>query len=259
MSSRTAPRPLELVVARDARALAELAADRLARELAALGAERAARRGAAIDVALAGGRTPRACYEALAQDPRVPWGLLRVWLGDERGVAPDSPESNAALLRATLLRDRALRPDQLHLPLAEAPRTHADLEAAAAAYARRLPEGFDLLLLGLGADGHVASLFPRSPALAEEHRRCVCVRAPVEPVERLTLTPPVLAAAASVVVLVSGAAKAGAVATALEGEWDPAQCPGQLVRRGSWLVDMEAAAGLRRPRGPEPPAGDGAR
>jgi 6-phosphogluconolactonase len=262
MSPHATRRPLELVVARDARALAGLAADRLARELSARAADLQERRGAALDVALSGGRTPRACYEALARDVRVPWGLLRVWLGDERAVDPTSPDSNARLLRETLQADGTLRPDQIHAPLAAAPRTHADTEAAAADYGRRLPERFDVLLLGLGADGHVASLFPRSPALAEERRRCVAVRAPVDPVERLTITPALIASAGAVLVLVSGAAKAQAVARALEGEWDPAQCPGQLARGGTWLVDLEAAAALRRPHANDPtgagPRGRGA-
>ncbi len=248
MTAHAARRPLELVVARDARALAVLAADRLARELSARAAEFGSRRGAALELALAGGRTPRACYTALARDVSVPWGLLRVWLGDERAVDPDSPDSNARLLRETLVAEGALRSDQLHAPFSAAPRTHADTEAAAAAYARRLPERFDVLLLGLGADGHVASLFPVSPALDETQRRCVAVRAPVDPVERLTITPALIASAGAVLVLVSGASKAQAVARALEGEWDPARTPGQLARGGTWLVDLDAAAALRRPR-----------
>ena len=257
MTAPAAHRPLQLIVARDAAALAALAADGIARELAALAEARAAQPGATIDVAFSGGRTPRATYELLARDSRVPWPMLVAWLGDERAVAPDDPASNTRLLRETLVEPGALRADQLHAPFAAAPRTHADVEAAAAGYARRLPERLDLLLLGLGPDGHVASLFPRSPALAEEHRRCVAVRAPVEPVERITLTPSMLAAAASVVVLVSGTEKAPAVARALEGDWDPHQTPGQLARRGTWLVDREAARDLQRIRSRLPDAGTG--
>ena len=255
MTAPAAHRPQELIVARDAAALAALAADRIARELAALAGTRAGQPGANLAVALAGGRTPRGCYEQLARDRRVPWPMLTVWPSDERAVAPDDPASNVRLLRETLVDPDRLRPDQLHAVFDAAPRTHADVEAAAASAARRLPERFDLVLLGLGADGHVASLFPRSPALAELERRMVAVRAPVEPVERVTLTPRMLETAGNLMVLVSGRAKADAVARALEDEWDPQTTPGQLARRGTWLLDVESAAELRRPRGAVPGSG----
>ncbi|HEX5009909.1 MAG TPA: 6-phosphogluconolactonase [Planctomycetota bacterium] len=247
--SAHAAHPPELIVARDAGALAALAADRIARELATLARARAEQPGATIEIAFAGGRTPRATYALLATDSRVPWPMLAVWLGDERAVAPDDPASNARLLHETLVEPGALRADQLHAPFTAAPRTHADVEDAASSYARRMPERFDLVLLGLGADGHVASLFPRSPALQEMERRCVPVRAPVEPVERITLTPPLVASAGALLVLVSGTEKAEAVARALEGEWDPRQTPGQLARHGTWIVDREAAGALRRTGG----------
>ena len=249
MSATPAHRPLELIVARDAGALAALAADRIARELYMLATARAEQPGAIIDMAFSGGRTPRAAYALLARDSRVPWPMLTAWLGDERAVAPDHEASNARLLREAFVAPGVLREEQLHLPVTTAPRTHADVEDAAASYARRLPERLDFVLLGLGADGHVASLFPRSPALQERRRRCVAVRAPVEPIERVTLTPPMLASAVSLLVLVSGAEKAEAVAAALEGEWDPKRTPGQLARRGTWIVDREAAARLNRVHG----------
>ena len=249
MSAHATPRPLELIVARDAGALAALAADRIARELATLARARAEQSGATIEIAFSGGHTPRATYALLATDSRVPWPMLAAWLGDERAVAPDDPASNARLLHETLVEPGVLREDQLHAPFTAAPRTHADVEDAASSYARRMPERFDLMLLGLGPDGHVASLFPRSPALKEHERRCVAVRAPVEPIERITVTPPLLASAGTLLVLVSGAAKAEALARALEGEWDPRQTPGQLARHGTWIVDREAAAGLKRTGG----------
>jgi 6-phosphogluconolactonase len=255
LTASAAHRPQELIVARDADALAALAADRIARELSALAAAQAGQPGASLAVALAGGRTPRACYEHLARDRRVPWPMLAVWPGDERAVAPDDPHSNARLMRETLVDPDRLRPDQLHTLFDAAPRTHADVEAAAASGARRMPGRFDLLLLGLGADGHVASLFPRSPALLERERRMVAVRAPVEPVERVTLTPRMIETAGCLMVLVSGRAKADAVARALEGEWEPQELPGQLARRGIWLLDAESAVGLQRLRGPVPGGG----
>jgi 6-phosphogluconolactonase len=236
--------PAELVVARDAEALAALAADRLAHALRAA----AERHTGSVTVALAGGRTPRRCYELLARDAGVPWSRLRVWPGDERAVAPDSPESNVRLLRETLVVPGALPANALDAPFETAPRTEAELEAAAAAFARRLPERLDLVLLGLGADGHVASLFPGSPAL-DERRRCVAVRGPVEPRARISLTPPMIATTGTLLVLASGSEKAAAVARALEGELDLRACPAQLARGGAWLLDVDAAGRLARVRG----------
>jgi 6-phosphogluconolactonase len=100
------------------------------------------------------------------------------------------------------------------------------------------------LVLGIGEDGHTASLFPDSPALSETERRVLPVIGPKPPPERLTLTPPVLAAARTVIVLAAGAGKAGAVARALEGQLDIKACPAQLVRDALWLTDHAAAAEL---------------
>jgi 6-phosphogluconolactonase len=118
-----------------------------------------------------------------------------------------------------------------------------DVEAAAAAYAASLPAELDLLVLGLGEDGRTASLFQGHAANAEE-RRVVAVTGPADPPRRMTITPPVIRAARATLMLVAGPAKAGAVARALEGPWDPAACPGQWARPGQWLLDDTAAARL---------------
>jgi 6-phosphogluconolactonase len=240
--------PAAIVVARDAEALAKLAADRIAAALA-----EAARSAPSVSVALAGGRTPRAAYTLLARDRRVPWERLEVFLGDERCVPPSSPQSNVRMLREALAEAAGeLRPEAIH-PLwpadgdAEAqgtgPPAPEALERAARAYEARLPERLDLLLLGVGADGHVASLFPGEPALGETERRVVPARAPVAPHERLTITPPVIAAARRLLVLVAGEDKAEAVARALApAPSDPP--PARLARRATWLLDRAAAAKL---------------
>ncbi len=230
----------ELVVASDAETLAALAAERLAlltgEIVAALPGG-----GRRIHVALAGGRTPRRCYELLAQDSRRPASRWEVWLGDERCVEPDDPASNFALVRETLVDSGALPPEHCHrIP------TEYGAERAAATYDLVLPPRLDVLLLGMGADGHTASLFPGSPALAERQRRVVAATAPHAPKDRITITPPVIAAAEHVLVLVSGSDKAEALARVLQGPLDTRTLPAQLARRGTWLVDLAAAANLRR-------------
>ena len=247
-----------VLVAPDAGALARLAADRIARALARAAAG-APDPSVDLLVALAGGRTPRAAYGRLACDRSVPWGRLRVLPGDERAVRPDHPEANVALLAATLVVPGALdgarlvRPIPADAPLdAEGLVTPGALDAAARAFAAALtgPAGdrpLDLLLLGLGEDGHVASLFPRSATLAVQAPVAVERHAPKPPPRRLTLAPPALRAARQVFVLAGGTAKAAAVAAALEGTGPADDCPARLVRGATWLLDREAAARLRGP------------
>jgi 6-phosphogluconolactonase len=242
--------PAEIVVARDAEALAALAADRLARALR----EAATHGSGPLPIALAGGHTPRRAYDLLAADASVPWSRLVVWPGDERAVAPDSPDSNLHLLRETLVVPGALPAAALRAPFASVPRTEAELAAAAEAFDRALPERFELVLLGLGADGHVASLFPGSVAVRESRRRGLAATGPVAPFTRLTITPPLLASAGALFVLAAGAEKAQAAARALEGPDDVDACPAQLARRATWLLDVAAASRLQRVRPPR--AGD---
>jgi len=123
-----------------------------------------------------------------------------------------------------------------------------DLDAAAAAYGQELPAALDVLVLGLGTDGHTASLFPGSPAVLERRRRVMVVESPKPPRQRITITPPVIAAARQVVVLVTGRDKAPAVARALDGDApSPSEIPAVLARHGVWFLDHAAAARLARP------------
>jgi 6-phosphogluconolactonase len=195
-------------------------------------------------VALAGGDTARPLYERLAGDPfarRISWRDVEVFFGDERAVPPDDPASNYRMAAASLLGRVPIPPAQVHRMEAE----RADRDTAARDYDRLLPGQLDVLLLGVGADGHTASLFPDSAALEERVRRVMPVLGPKPPAERLTITPPVVSAARRVAVLVAGASKAAVVARVLRGPLRPRDLPAQLALGGTWFLDREAAAALR--------------
>jgi 6-phosphogluconolactonase len=241
----------EVRVLPDAEALARDAADLFAH----VAIEAVTMRGRA-SVALSGGSTPRRMGELLAQPPdrdRVPWNRIEVFWGDERWVPQESPESNAGTAKRTFLDRVPLLADQVH-PF---PTDATDPAAAAASYAATLREllgegeltpRFDLVLLGMGDDGHTASLFPETAALAERDALAVANDVPKLGTTRLTLTVPVLGAGREVVFLVSGAGKAETLAAVLEGPETPERLPAQLIRpadgRLLWLVDREAAARL---------------
>ncbi len=199
---------------------------------------RAARDGAHI--ALAGGTTPSRAYElAAALEPD--WHRAELWWGDERCVPPHDERSNFRLARESLL-DRLAR-----LPAVHRIRGELEPEAAAAAYdeeLRGVPLG--LVLLGLGVDGHTASIFPGSSVLSEEERLAVAVRGP--DLDRVTLTPPALGAASSILFLVTGGEKAGAVRRAFAAAPDSGT-PASLIRsqqgRTVVIVDRAAAIALR--------------
>jgi 6-phosphogluconolactonase len=220
----------------------------------------AARASKAIDergrfaVALAGGSTPKATYEELARDfaDKLDWSRVHVFFGDERTVPPEHEDSNYGMARETLLD---------HVPAGSVHRMRAELppEEAAAAYDEELrgffgPEGlprFDLILCGLGEDGHTLSLFPETAALEGTDRWVVAN--PVLKLEttRLTLTLPVVNAARAVTFLVAGEGKAGAVKEILEGDADPRAYPARLVHPQdgdlTWMLDRAAAEFLGPP------------
>lgn len=211
-------------------------------------------RGRAV-VALSGGSTPRALYALLATEPyrtRVPWEHLHVFWGDERTVPPDSPDSNFKMASDALLSHVPIPAENVHRLQGEGPPAEA-----AALYEAELrdffgrPEGvpaFDLIHLGMGDDGHTASLFPHSPALAEATR--LVAENPVEKLAttRLTFTYPLLNAAAHVVFLVAGESKSAMLQKVLEGPYEPDEHPSEGVQptHGAllWLVDKAAAAAL---------------
>jgi 6-phosphogluconolactonase len=195
-------------------------------------------------LALAGGRTPEPAYRELASASSIDWKRVEIFFGDERGVAPDHPDSNYHMVHLALLSRVPIPADQVHRMEAE----RADRDAAAREYERLLPRPLDIILLGIGPDGHTASLFPGSAALDERQRLVVPVLGAKPPAERMTITPPVIEAARKVVVLASGGDKAAMVARALEGPLAPKAVPAQLARRGIWFLDQAAAARLTAPR-----------
>jgi len=192
--------------------------------------------------ALAGGSTPAPVYRRLAELPAIPWPQVLLFFGDERAVPPDDPRSNFRLVNDNLLSRLApaQAPARVHRMAAE----RRDRDVAAREYAALLPPALDLLLLGIGEDGHVASLFPHQPPLYEKARKVVATIGGVPLLARLTITPPVIRQARSVCVLAVGANKAAAVARALEGPEAVASVPAQLARNGTWILDRSAASQL---------------
>jgi 6-phosphogluconolactonase len=197
------------------------------------------RRGEA-SLALAGGRTPEPVYRRLAEQS-LPWDRVSLFFSDERAVPPDDERSNFRMVRLALLDRLPIVPRAVHRMEAE----RDDPEGAADDYAALLPDRLDLLLLGIGEDGHTASLFFGSPALDERRRRVVPAAAPSPP-RRLTITPPVIAAARQTLVIATSARKAAPVQRALAPRGSTLDCPARLAREGSWLLDREAARDLRR-------------
>ena len=209
-------------------------------------------------VALSGGSTPRRMYEILGEAPRwarIDWRRVEFFWGDERAVPPDHPDSNYGVAATVLLRKLDVPAERIHRIRGELP----DVDEAAALYqdelarvfatpVEGLPPIFDLILLGMGADGHTASLFPYSQALTERRRWVVGNTVPKLGQSRVTMTFPILNRAAEVRLLVTGADKTGALKEALAGPREPERLPVQAVVPESgrlvWLVDRAAAAGL---------------
>ncbi len=229
------------IVVPDERALARRAAEWLVERTRAAVAARGS-----CAVALAGGSTPRATYEVLGASAlagAVPWGAIDWYFGDERAVPFDHPASNYRLAAEALF---AGRPEAL-ARARPMPADAADAPAAARAYGRLLPDPLDAVILGMGDDGHTASLFPGSPALDERLERVVPVTGPKAPLRRMTITSGVIESARDVLVLVAGPGKAAMLARVLEGPIDVRRLPAQLARDRTWIVDEAAASALARP------------
>jgi 6-phosphogluconolactonase len=224
-------------------------AEAAAREFASRADEAIGERGR-FAVALAGGSTPKATYEILARDYSglIDWSNVHFFFGDERSVPPDHEDSNYGMAREALLD---------HVPAGSVHRMQGELppDEAAEAYEQELRDffgseelpRFDLILLGIGDDGHTASLFPETSAL-EVHDRWV-VANPVLKLEttRITLTVPVINAARAVYFLVAGEGKARALAEILEGDPDPREYPASLIQPQDgprWRLDRPAASKL---------------
>lgn len=191
-------------------------------------------------LALSGGSTPGPVYEELGDSDlaeKIPWAQLEIFFADERAVPIDHADSNYRLVKETLLKCHPEALGQAYRMPADA----ADREQAAKRYGRRLPDPLDVLVLGMGADGHTASLFPGSPALDAHDERVVPVVAPKPPPRRMTITPAVIERSRTIVMLAAGAEKGPIISRALSGVVDPKSCPAQLARRAIWVIDQAAA------------------
>ena len=185
-------------------------------------------------VMLTGGRSAERLFTSWIRLPifqQMPG--VRFYFGDERCVPPDHPESNYGMAMRTLFNQGIPAGCSVFHMEADG----IDREAAALRYEDLLPGNVDVLLLGVGEDGHIASLFPGSVALQEVRRRVVSVTGPKPPYERLTITPPVIAQARLIFILATGAAKAQILVKALQEASDFDSIPARLVLNATWLLD----------------------
>jgi 6-phosphogluconolactonase len=224
-----------------------------AADLTSQAAEQAIAEQGRFSLALSGGSTPRALYQLLVDTPyreRISWANVHIFWGDERCVPPDDIESNYRMARESLLEHVPLPPANIHRIQGEQPP-----QAAAAAYAAELAQffagempRFDLVLSGMGDDGHTASLFPHTAALDETEKWVTANYVPQKDTWRITLTLPVINAAQQVVFLVTGAEKAKRLREVLYGPQQPYNLPSQRIQPTSgnlvWLLDLAAASAL---------------
>lgn len=228
-------------------------------EVARMADEAVSARGV-FSIALAGGSTPKMLYALLAEHPTLrnslPWDKMQVFFGDERHVGPGHADSNFQMATDAMLSKVPLRPEQIHRIKGEYP----DTAQAAAEYedvirrqfslkAGNFPR-FDLILLGMGSEGHTLSLFPGTKALHETQR--IVTRNWVGKLytDRITLTAPAANAAANIFFMVTGSDKACALKAVLEGPHEPDQLPSQMIQPAngslSWLIDAAAGSMLSK-------------
>ena len=213
-----------------------------------------------FNIALSGGTTPRKAYGLLGSEPyrsQVDWALVDIFWADERCVPPESPDSNYYMAQEVLLGNIPIPANQVHRMPADQP----DRNAASQAYTLEMQHTFgtngipqfDLIQLGMGPEGHTASLFPHQASLHEQQRLVMPVSVPKPPPDRLTFTPPLLNAARNVLFLVTGSDKADALHAVLEGPYQPDEYPAQIVRPPNgeviWMLDTAAAKKIRVNKG----------
>jgi 6-phosphogluconolactonase len=241
----------EIRILPDAAAIAKRAAQEFVQCAAA-----AVQSHGSFTVALAGGSTPKALYNLLVTDPalrsQVPWDKLHLFFGDERHVPPDHPDSNFRMASEAMLSKSPLTPQQVTRIKAENPdaiQAALEYEKALRDYFKLQPgecPRFDLVLVGMGSEGHTLSLFPGTKALHADGR--IVVRNWVGKLytDRITLTAPAASNAAEILFMVTGADKAPALKAVLEGPFEPEQLPAQalLPHNGKllWLVDTAAGS-----------------
>jgi 6-phosphogluconolactonase len=243
-----------LTIVDDERALAVTAAERITRLVEASIREREH-----ALVSLTGGSTPRTLYRCLADSTqpwraRIDWSRVHLLWGDERHVPPDHPESNFGMANAALVSHVPIPASQVHRMRGELPdareaarQYESELDAAFSA-ASRSDRAFDVMLLGMGEDAHIASIFPGSPLLARSSTEVAAMWATHLNAWRITLTPAAILNSRSIVMIVSGGAKADAVWWALEGPGQADRHPAQILRRAQdrvdWIIDRPAAGRL---------------
>ncbi|HEX8705579.1 MAG TPA: 6-phosphogluconolactonase [Myxococcaceae bacterium] len=218
-------RPTPIVVESEelARRSAEWLAEALTQALAG---------GGRCSFALSGGQTTGPIYRTLA-GMKLPWERVDFYFADERCVPPDHPDSNYLLAEENILRPLGVKPEQVRRMEGE----REDRDAAARAYEALLPPALDVVLLGMGPDGHTASLFPGASSLEERTRRALAIVGPKPPPWRLTLTLPVLNAAKRVLFVVAGEGKRDAVRRVMAGN----DVPAARVTNAEWILDRTAA------------------
>ena len=234
-------------------------AQRAADEAVRIANEAAAARGA-FTIALSGGSTPKALYTLLAANPALrnslPWDKMKVFFGDERHVGPGHADSNFQMASDSILSKVPLQPRQIHRIKGEYPDTaqaaveyQATIQREFGLKAGEFPR-FDLVLLGMGSEGHTLSLFPGTKALHETQR--IVTRNWVGKLytERITLTAPAANNAANIIFMIAGADKACALKAVLEGPHEPEQLPAQMIQPSNgkllWLVDQAAGSMLSK-------------
>ena len=231
-------------------------------ELITQAAQAAVQARGAARIAISGGNTPKCVFELLTREPyvsRVPWSQLQLFWVDERCVGPEDKESNFGMTKKAML-------DAVPLPTSNVHRMEGELdpELAASRYEAEIRNSFklegaqtptfDLILLGLGDDGHTASLFPHTEGLNEMARIVIANHVPQKDTWRMTLTWPVITQGRQVAFLIEGAAKADMVQTVFAGTYDPETWPSQLIRpaSGQLTLMMDAAAAAKLPIHPGP-------
>jgi 6-phosphogluconolactonase len=234
-------------------------AQRAADEVVRIASEAAAARGA-FTIALSGGSTPKVLYALLAENPALrnslPWDKMKVFFGDERHVGPGQADSNFQMASDSILSKVPLQPKQIHRIKGEYPDTaqaaveyQATIQREFGLKAGEFPR-FDLVLLGMGSEGHTLSLFPGTKALHETQR--IVTRNWVGKLytERITLTAPAANNAANIIFMIAGADKACALKAVLEGPHEPEQLPAQMIQplngKLSWLADQAAGSMLSK-------------
>jgi 6-phosphogluconolactonase len=230
---------------------------RAAAELIVDAARQAIHDRGAFSLVLSGGSTPKLLHQLLA-DPagpfrdRIDWPKVEIYFGDERAVPPDHADSNFKMAHETLLSRVPIPPQNVHRMRGENNPQDAAIEYGKMLKSRFADAGPDLTLLGMGDDGHTASLFPQTPALDETHHRCVAhfvQKSTTGPSWRITMTAPFLNRSKTIAALITGANKATRLNEVLNGPRDPKRLPIQLITpspgRMIWLIDRPASAALK--------------